>query len=322
MKLSRISRIVKILTSLQSGHGYSAADLAEVVGVSRRTVFRDLQELSAIGVPYSFDSKTGGYSIDPHFFLPPVDLNLQEALSLLLLVHEGRNHLALPFKNSALMAGLKIENNLPGQIRAYCNATLEHISIRPDAHRPTDLLDKIFAGLQDAIHKNRKVRMDYRSVYEKEMISTTLSPYHLMYIKRAWYVMGDSSLHKSIRTFKLARIESFKALKRCFVGKRKFDVYEYLGRAWSMIPEGRIYNIKLRFSATVARNVAEVRWHSTQKAFFNEDGSLTVEFRVDGLGEISWWILGYGDHVEVLAPMTLRRRIAKCARQMAENNKA
>lgn len=108
MKLSRISRIVQLLTALQSGQSYSAEALAEQVGISRRTVFRDLQELGAIGVPYYFDVQTGGYRIDLEYFLAPVDLNLQEALSLLLLVHEGRNHLALPFKNSALLAGLKL----------------------------------------------------------------------------------------------------------------------------------------------------------------------------------------------------------------------
>ena len=322
MKLSRISRIVQLLTSLQSGQSYSAEALAEQVGVSRRTVFRDLQELGTIGVPFYFDVQAGGYRIDPEYFLAPVDLNLQEALSLLLLVHEGRNHLAIPFKNSALLAGLKIENNLPGQIREYCNATLQNISIRADRHRPMERLDKIFAQFQTAIHTKHKVKVEYESVFEGECITTTLNPYHLMYNRRAWYLMGHSSLHKSIRTFKLARMKTVKVLKGRFVNKGKFDLYEYLGRAWSMIPEGRIYNIRLRFSSRVARNVAEVQWHSTQKAEFNDDGSLTVKFRVDGLGEISWWILGYGDQVEVLAPVVLRKKVARRASKMAKLNGA
>jgi proteasome accessory factor B len=87
-----------------------------------------------------------------------------------------------------------------------------------------------------------------------------------------------------------------------------------------MIPEGRIYNIKLRFLPKVANNVAEVQWHSTQKVIRNSDGSATVEFRVDGLGEITWWILGYGDQVQVLAPKTLRKRISQIAKNMTELN--
>jgi predicted DNA-binding transcriptional regulator YafY len=45
-----------------------------------------------------------------------------------------------------------------------------------------------------------------------------------------------------------------------------------------------------------------------------------VEFRVDGLGEITWWILGYGDQVEVLAPVALRNNIVDIARKTIEMN--
>lgn len=107
MKLSRISRVVQLLCVLQSGQCYCPDDLMKVLGVSRRTVFRDLQELGAIGVPYYFDSEAGGYRIDPDFFLPPIDLTLQEALSLLMLVHKGRSHLPGALKRSALLGGLR-----------------------------------------------------------------------------------------------------------------------------------------------------------------------------------------------------------------------
>ncbi len=231
VKLSRISRIVQILTTLQSGHSYSVDGLTNILSVSRRTIFRDLKELQAIGVPYRFDSKTGGYAIDPEYFLPPVDLNLQEALSLLLLVHKARSHLPVPFKNSALMAGLKVENNLPDKIRQYCNATLQNISIKPDSHAPMFLLDKVFSLLQNAIRKKRKVRLLYTSFYEGTDIATILCPCHLMYNKRAWYVIGKSSMHKSVRTFKLNRIKSLQVQDKCFIKDKTFDAHEYLGKA-------------------------------------------------------------------------------------------
>lgn len=320
MKLSRISRIVQILITLQSGHGYSVGGLTKILGVSRRTIFRDLKELKAVGVPYHFNSKTGGYAIDPEYFLPPVDLNLQEALSLLLLVHKARNYLPVPFKNSALMAGLKVENNLPDKIRQYCNAPLQNISIKPDPHVPMDLLDKVFSLLQSAIRKKRKVRLHYASFYEGTDITTVLYPCHLMYNKRAWYVIGRSSMHKSVRTFKLNRIKSLQVRNKCFLKDKTFNAHEYLGRAWSMIPEERIYNVSLRFSKKAAKNVSEVQWHSSQKTTQTPDGSLGAEFRVDGLGEISWWVLGYGDQVEVLRPAALRKRIKETAQRITKLN--
>lgn len=322
MKLSRISRIVRILTLLQSGQSYSVQDFLEILGISRRTFFRDMKELSTIGIPYYFDNDSGGYSLDPEYFLPSVDLTLQEALSLLLLVHKGRKHLPMPFQNSALLGGLKIENNLPRKIKNYCNASLEGISIRPDRHAPMERLDNIFAKLQDAIRRKRKIRLVYHSLFDGGDITLTLSPYHLIYNHRAWYIIGKSSIHNSIRTFKLNRITSLEPLDKCFVSSRKFDITEYFGRAWSMIPEGKLYNIELRFAPKVARNVAEVRWHSTQQMQWNDDRSLTVHFRVDGLGEITWWILGYGDQVEVLKPQALRGKICEISQNMAKTHKS
>jgi len=321
MKTSRISRVVQILTTLQAGKSYAVSDLAKMFALSRRTIFRDLKELQTIGVPYHYDAKTGGYTMDPEFFLPPIDLNLQEALSLLLLVHKARNQIQLPFKNSALLAALKIENNLPAKIRQYCNTTLRNISTRAGAQAPTNLLDKTFVQLQKAVVQKRKVSIRYGSLFEGKIIEVTLSPYHLLYNQRAWYVLGFSILHKSVRTFKFNRIKELKILDKCFVDGENFDLYEYLGRAWSMIPEGRIYNIKLRFLPKVANNVTEVQWHSTQKATRNTDGSATMEFRVDGLGEIIWWILGYGDQVQVLAPKILRNKVVEMAKNMVKLNK-
>lgn len=320
MKSGRVSRIVQILTTLQAGKNCTVDDLAKTFGTSRRTIFRDLKELQHIGVPYRYDSKNGGYTIDPEFFLPPIDLNLQEALSLLLLVYKVSNQMQLPFKNSALLAALKIENNLPGKIRRYCNTSLRNVSARLNPQAPMRLLDNTFEQLQKAIEKKRKVHLRYHSLFEGKSIELDLEPYHLLYNQRAWYILGLSSLHKTIRTLKLSRIKELCLLDKCFVDGEHFDLADYLGRAWSMIPEGRIYHIKLRFLPKVASNVAEVQWHSTQKVTCNDDGSVIVEFRVDGLGEISWWLLGYGDQVQVIAPQILRNKIVDTARNIIKLN--
>ena len=67
----------------------------------------------------------------------------------------------------------------------------------------------------------------------------------------------------------------------------------------------------------LAQNVAEVAWHKTQKVCFNDDGTLDFSVTVSGLGEISWWILGYGDQAEVLRPAKLREMIAARAKSLA-----
>ncbi len=319
MKRSRISRIMQILTTLQVGKSYTVSDLSKMFGTSRRTIFRDLKELQAIGVPYRYDARTSGYMIEPEFFLPPINLSLQETLSLLLLVHKVRSQIQFPYKNSALLAALKIENNLPAKIRQYCNTALQNISIKVGAQilfQHSTGLDKTFAQLQQAIVKKRKVNIRYHSLSEGTIIYVDLCPYHLLYNNPAWYVLGHSSLHKSVRTFKLNCIRELKPAEKCFVDGDNFDVNDYLGKAWSMTPEGQLYNIKLKFLPEVAHDVAEVQWHNTQQVTFEEDGSAIIEFRIDGLKEITWWILSYGDKVQILAPKILRQRIIKIAQRM------
>lgn len=320
MKVSRITRVMKILTALQSGKKYTVEQLTKTFGTSRRTVFRDLKELSAIGVPYRYDQVDGGYTIDPDFFLPPIDLNLQEALSLLILVHKTRDQIQLPFKHSALLAGLKIENNLPVKMRAYCNTALKSISTYATAQAELGTLDKVFAQLHKAIMKKNKITISYDSLFDGKVIELELCPYHLLYNQRAWYILGYSSEHKSIRTFKLNRIKDLNVLDKCFIDGENFDLHEYFGRAWSMIPEGKLYNIELRFLPKVAHNVAEVQWHSTQRTDWNDDGSVTLGFRVDGISEISWWVLGYGDQVQVLTPKALRDRVTQTAQRIIDLN--
>ena len=59
-------------------------------------------------------------------------------------------------------------------------------------------------------------------------------------------------------------------------------------------------------------------WHKTQRTTYEEDGSLLFEVDVDGIGEISWWIMGYGAEAEVLEPPQLRERMAKHVARLAD----
>ena len=98
---------------------------------------------------------------------------------------------------------------------------------------------------------------------------------------------------------------------------RNFSIDRYLGNAWHLLPEsGPDHEILIRFGKTVARNVAEVKWHKTQVLKWNDDGTLDFKVKVKGLKEIKWWILGYGDEAEVIQPPELRRLIATHIRRM------
>jgi predicted DNA-binding transcriptional regulator YafY len=321
MKTSRISRIIQILTALQSGQHYTVDDLSKMLGIGRRTVFRDLKDMQRADVPCYYDKKAHGYTISQEFFLAAPGLNVQETLGLLLLVHKARNRILLPFKDSILQAALKIENSVPNKIKGFCNKALMNISMRTSPQVNARLFDKIFVQLIEAILEKRVVKIHFYEPSEHKTLVTELSPYHLLYDEHAWYVLGKSDLYTKVRAFRLSRLEELNKSQKRFVEDETFDVGEYLGRAWAVMPEGRLYNIKLRFLPEVADDVTKVQWHSTQSVIFEKDGSALVEFRVDGLNEITWWILSFGDKVQVLAPEILRQKIIKIAENTAKQNK-
>jgi len=316
MSVSRVYRLLRLITILQSGRVYSAGDLATELDVSRRTVFRDLNMLEMAHIPYYFDGESGGYRISEHFFLPSINLTLAEALAMLILTRRVRGTGQLPLLKQGTRAAAKLEAALPRAIRQHVGTVIDRLSVSLGQTSRHEGLDGLFDDVAGAIAQRRACRMAYISFRERKQITATVHPLRLAFIGRAWYLIAHSCKHRDVRTFKLGRIRRLTVLRRTFDPHLQVDLDEYFGDAWSMIPEGKLYDVHLRFASLVAGNVAEVHWHRNQRTEWNADGSADFHVRVDGLGEITWWILGYGDQVEVIAPASLRKRVADVAARM------
>ena len=115
MRVSRIYRILRLITILQSGRSYSVDELAAELEVSRRTIFRDLNMLEMAHIPYYFDRERGTYRINNHFFLPPVNLTLDEALAVADLLKSVRNEAlsGVKRKKPHLTVDIAIEPDCP-----------------------------------------------------------------------------------------------------------------------------------------------------------------------------------------------------------------
>jgi predicted DNA-binding transcriptional regulator YafY len=114
-------------------------------------------------------------------------------------------------------------------------------------------------------------------------------------------------------------VASLEVLPESNTVPKGFTLEKHFRNAWYFIPgPGPDENIVIRFQPLVARNVAEVIWHKTQRTEFQDDGTLLFHARVSGINEIVWWVLEYGDQAEVLQPIKLRRLVAHRARVMVE----
>lgn len=287
--------------------------------MSRRTAFRDVEALRAAGVPVAFDVDHDRYSVPGTYYLPPINFTPAEALSLAALAGELGRSDRLPFYDAALTAARKLEGCLPAALRDELRHLTRAIRIHPAPVSELAAKQHIYRQLVNARAQRLVVRIRYDSLTEWSEIKTKLRPYHLFFCRHSWYVVGRSSLHREVRTFNLSRILSLELLDQRYRVPRGFSIERHLGNAWQMIPgHGPDDRVVIRFQPLVARNVAEVIWHKTQQYEFQPDGSLIYRVRVSGLGEIMWWILGYGDQAEVIEPAKLRQMVAERVKRLAD----
>jgi len=316
MNVGRVQRLIDLLRLLQSVPGHDVAAIAVECEVSRRTVFRDLKLLKLAGLPIAFDEHNRRHRLVGAATLPALDFTTEEAMTLLAICSKAGRYVG-PLHRTAARAALKLESSLPGRLRDELFGAADAFSLatRPRAAQPGE--DATHQALLRAAGQRRCVRLTYDAVREG-VISTKLSPYRLLFSRHAWYAIGRSSLHRSVRTFHLGRIRKLEPLEESFELPRGFSIDRYLRNAWHLIPErGRDRQVHLRFASLVARNVADVVWHKTQRTRMNADGTLDFRVTVSGLWEISWWILGYGDQVEVVRPKALREVVAQRLRRAA-----
>jgi len=317
MHVGRLHRVLKLLTLLETGHPYNADRLAQTCGVSRRTIYRDLNALEAAGIPVFFDQATGRYQVHETGLMPAVNLRLEEALALVLLAGDLGRRGGLPLLEPARDAAVKLEASLPLGMRAMLEGLARTTSLRPAATARHRGLRATWRRVQDAIRRCQPLDAVYISFHDEGQIRTRLRPYWLLFSERAWYVIGRSSQHGEVRTFKLGRFKRLDPVDGRFTRPKGLSLEKHLGNAWRLI-RGQTYKVHLKFSPLVSPNVAEVNWHRTQQVAWDEDGCVHFRATVDGLSEIVWWVLGYGDQVEVVEPAALRRRVADTARRMLD----
>jgi proteasome accessory factor B len=275
------------------------------------------QPLRRAGLPIRGD-KTG-LSIANANVLRPLAPTLNEALSLIVLADEVCRTKQIQFLDPARSAVVKLAQRLPVEIRESINSRRRSISLRLTTTANVAGKRTIFDQLFDAQMSGYEVHIEFDSQLEGERITTILRPYHLYFSRHSWYVIGHSKLHKDIKTFSVTRIVSAAKLDRRFRIPKSFSLDRYLGDAWQLIPgRNRPQHVVIRFSALVAPHVKSVGWHRTQKLHMNNDGSMDFSATVSSLDEILWWVLGYGDQAEALAPLRLRRLVARRATNLAK----
>jgi predicted DNA-binding transcriptional regulator YafY len=305
--MNRTDRLLAIVLALQAKGRQRAIDLAELFETSPRTIYRDIQALSEAGVPL-VAVPGQGYSLMEGYFLPPLTFTADEAALLLLGSDVMARSFDARYRAVAEAASRKIAAVLPDRLREDVEDLRESVHFVPAR---TAVPDESLALLRRAIFERTAVGLRYHTRHRVEggqdqPATREVDPYALAHMAGAWYLTGYDHLRGAVRTFRLDRIDEIAVLERTFVRPRGAHLRGREG-------EPRPIEVRALFDHEVARWVREGRSFFTVAEEEVTDG-LLVTLRVRQESEVVSWLLGWGRHVRVLAPESLRRRIAEEAK--------
>ncbi|MCJ7457714.1 MAG: transcriptional regulator [candidate division Zixibacteria bacterium] len=309
--MSKYDRLLHLLNLLRSRHNLKASDLARECEVTERTIYRDIMSLSSANIPIYFDD---GYKLLTDAFLPPLNFSLEEYLLLKLGLNSSPMSVNTPLGKSAKRVLAKIDASLSPEVKNRLGDLGDPLRINLKTTGDFSKLGLIFNLIEQSILNKRTVGLDYESL-ESGKSTRDVDPYALVFKRHSWYLLGFCHYRQETRTFRLNRIKKVTLTDRNFERKSDFSVEEFFRDSWE-IYQGKLTEVKLRFLGKAAKVIESGPHHPSEIITKEKDGALLYSVKVKGTEEISRWILGFGEMVEVLEPVDFRENIKDTIQKM------
>jgi predicted DNA-binding transcriptional regulator YafY len=301
------TRLISIIFILQSKSSVKAAELAEELGVSERTIHRYMGMLDELGIPiYSERGPYGGFSLVRGYKLPPLIFTADEAKVLYLGANLIKEVWGKSYREAASSATAKLDNVLPDELLQEVSRAQEALVVTGLHRFDYSPWEHFLDDLRHCIEDRRQVHLVYHAFSRQETTEREVDPYALVHQWGVWYLVGHCHLRGEMRIFRVDRIQALTPLEIPFVRPADFSVTEYMAQAFE--PPEPVYEIEVRFDPPVAPSVKEEHadWrHLTE----NPDGSLTVAFMSSELDWPASFVLRYGEAATVIRPPELVEKI-------------
>jgi predicted DNA-binding transcriptional regulator YafY len=157
--------------------------------------------------------------------------------------------------------------------------------------------------------ERRRLRVEYQAPGREKPSRFPYDPYRLLHVQGGLYCVGRVPAYQNLATLAVDRIRDLTATEESFSVSPQFDPKRHEAEAFGVVWEKPI-TVVLRFRADQGPYVREREWHPSQRFHTLKDGQLKMTFHAGGAFEITRWILGWGDAVEVVRPASLRSRVA------------
>lgn len=310
----RADRLLSLMMLLQSKGMMTAADLAEELEVTERTIYRDVMALSTAGIPvYSIKGPGGGIGLVEEYRNNLIALKPEEVHALFLLeippvleqlgVGETVRKALLKLSStySAKPWGEKKEQSVKVMLDPY------------DWHQNEELLPWL-KTCQDALNQNRMLELIYKSDFNA-MLEMQVAPLGLVAKSQRWYLVVLRGDH--YRTLQVSRIQSAKVSNQVFDTPSDFNLAAYW-KDWCKKREidQPVFQVRAKVTKMLATILEQKRPATLMTPPMAEEAQwVEIALEYESFEEARRMILGYGGAIEVVEPFALRRSVQDFAKQ-------
>lgn len=311
----RASRLLSILTTLQARGRVTAGELAEECEVSLRTIYRDIDALSAAGIPvYSERGSEGGYRLLDGYRTQLNGLSAKEAEALFMMGFSG---LAADLGLGSVMmaAQNKLLSAVPQHLRAGAEQMRARFHLDAPAWFKEPELPAHLPLVAGAVWDQHPIQIRYRS-WRSENVRV-VEPLGLVLKGGAWYLVGQ--VGADARTYKISRILDLTVLNHGFERPADFDLETYW-RAGTQRVEAELYpnRATVRLSPWGVRMLGvltspHVQSETRIEPDADAEGWRVAVTPVGSIRQACVELLRFGVEIEVLDPPELRAKMAELA---------
>jgi predicted DNA-binding transcriptional regulator YafY len=316
------SRLLSILMTLQTRGRTSARELAAMFEVSERTIHRDIDQLSAAGIPvYAERGRSGGFSLLGGYRTKLTGLSQSEAEALFLAGLPGPAR-DLGLSEKLTTAKLKLLAALPAELQPERIAQRFHLD--PTAwFGAADIIDSL-QPIARAVWTGRWLKLQYRNA--GQYYGRRLGPLGLVLKAGVWYLVAQSG--KAVRTYRVAHMHDVEIVEEAFARPKDFDLAAYWEKASRRYEEG-VYRCEanIRIAAPGLARLAPLGSHVAEMAARtagrpDRHGRVRCTIPIESIESGVRELARLGDDVEVIGPAQLRETFIAMVYGMLKRHRA
>jgi predicted DNA-binding transcriptional regulator YafY len=301
---------------LQVHRWVTAGELARRLEVSERTIYRDMEALSAAGIPVTAERGAGGgWALLEGYRTNLTGLNPAE-IQALFLTQPARLLADLGLAQASEAALIKLHAALPSMHRHNAEYIRQRIHVDMGGWRRSDEAIPCLPTLQEAIWEERKLCLTYQRS-DDVTVERLVDPLGLVAKGNVWYLVA--AVEAEIRTYRVSRVQEARVMEQPCVRPRGFDLAAY----WAQSSADFKANLP-RYPVMVRVAPAVLPWLRYAGRFAHieridppdEEGWLKLSILFEVEEEACQFVLGFGPQIEVLEPQSLREKVIQQAEEV------